>query len=73
MLQSEAKKMCDDRGMYLLPLDIGSSTYLEEMENIGLILDRLTGIRWGLRMWLPYNQIDDAWVPDYGQGLLIFF
>ena len=58
MLQSEAKKMCDDRGMYLLPLDIGSR----------LILDRLTGIRWGLRMWLPYNQIDDAWVPDYGQG-----
>ena len=66
MTHDDALATCTDRGMYLLPLDIGSPTFESEMTEIGVILDRLTDIRWGLRLWLPYQLIDGAWVSDYG-------
>ena len=64
--QEEALNICSEKNMYLLPLDIGSETFEDEMTEIGIILDRETGKRWGIRLWLPYQLIDGAWVPDYG-------
>ena len=61
----EAMSACDQQGMHLMPLDIGSATYDDEMTEIGRTLAHLTQIRWGLRLWLPYQLVDGAWISDY--------